>query len=159
MPRKISILVGTMTGTAELVASEVEAALTGAGRDVEVTLMDALGADAFSEDAVFLICTSTYGNGDVPDNGQAFFAALESERPDLSAVTYGLIALGDRTYKATFCQGGLKFDALLGELGAKRAGEPLLHDAASGTLPEDVAAEWSLGWAQLLAAGAHEVAA
>jgi MioC protein len=129
MPRKISILVGTMTGTAELVASEVEAALAGAGREVEVTLMDAL------------------------------FAALESERPDLSAVTYGLIALGDRTYKATFCQGGLKFDALLGELGAKRVGEPLLHDAASGTLPEDVAAEWSLGWAELLATGAHEVAA
>jgi MioC protein len=159
MPRKISILVGTMTGTAELVASEVEAALAGVGREVEVTLMDALGAGAFAQDAVFLICTSTYGNGDVPDNGQALFAALESERPDLSAVTYGLIALGDRTYKATFCHGGLKFDALLGELGAKRAGEPLLHDAASGTLPEDVAAEWSLGWAQLLAAGAHEVAA
>ncbi|MBD5605780.1 MAG: flavodoxin domain-containing protein, partial [Candidatus Eremiobacteraeota bacterium] len=95
-----------------------------------------------------LICTSTYGSGDVPDNAQALFAALEIERPDLSMVRYGLISLGDRTYKATFCQGGLRFDALLAELGAKRIGDALLHDAGSGTLPEDVAAEWSVAWAQ-----------
>jgi MioC protein len=137
-----------MTGTAELVASEVQAALEGAGREVDVRLMDDLGADAFAEDAVYLICTSTYGNGDVPDNAQAFFSALETERPDLSATRYGLISLGDRTYKATFCQGGLRFDALLTELGATRVGDALLHDASSGTLPEDVAAAWSVTWAQ-----------
>ncbi len=148
MSTRVSILVGTMTGTAELVASEVQAALEATGREVDVRLMDDLGADAFAEDAVYLICTSTYGNGDVPDNAQAFFSALESERPDLHEVRYGLISLGDRTYKATFCQGGLRFDALLTELGAKRIGDALLHDAGSGTLPEDVAAEWSVAWAQ-----------
>ncbi len=148
MSTRVSILVGTMTGTAELVASEVQAALEGAGREVDVRLMDDLGADAFAEDAVYLICTSTYGNGDVPDNAQAFFSALETERPDLSATRYGLISLGDRTYKATFCQGGLRFDALLTELGATRVGDALLHDASSGTLPEDVAAAWSVTWAQ-----------
>jgi MioC protein len=137
-----------MTGTAELVASEVQAALDATGREVDVRLMDDLGADAFADDAVYLICTSTYGNGDVPDNAQAFFSALETERPDLHAVRYGLISLGDRTYKATFCQGGLRFDALLTELGATRIGDALLHDAGSGTLPEDVAAEWSVAWAQ-----------
>jgi MioC protein len=147
MPGKVSILVGTMTGTAELVASEVQAALEAVGLDATVTLMDDLAPSIFEEDAVHLICTSTYGNGDVPDNAQALFAALETERPDLSHARYGLISLGDRTYKATFCQGGLRFDALLTELGAKRHGDPLLHDAASGTLPEDVAAEWSVGWA------------
>ena len=147
MPRKVSILVGTMTGTAELVASEVQTALEGAGRETDIRLMDDLTPDALADDAVFLVCTSTYGNGDVPDNAQAFYGALEADRPDLAAVRYGLIALGDRTYKATFCQGGLRFDALLAELGAKRVGEPLLHDAGSGTLPEDVAAEWSVAWA------------
>jgi MioC protein len=137
-----------MTGTAELVASEVEAALAGGGLEADVRLMDDLAPDVFEDDAVFLICTSTYGSGDVPDNAQALFAALETERPDLSNVRYGLISLGDRTYKATFCQGGLRFDALLTELGAKRIGDALLHDAGSGTLPEDVAAEWSVAWAQ-----------
>jgi len=155
---RVSILVGTMTGTAELVASEVEAALAGTGLDVDVRLMDDLGVDAFAEDAVYLICTSTYGNGDVPDNAQAFFSALETERPDLSAVRYGLISLGDRTYKATFCQGGLRFDALLSELGATRIGDALLHDAGSGTLPEDVAAEWSVAWAQGIEKGRNVAA-
>jgi len=159
MLRKVSILVGTMTGTAELVASEVQAALELAGRETVVSLMDDLTPDALADDATFLICTSTYGNGDVPDNAQAFFAALATERPDLSAVRYGLISLGDRTYKATFCQGGLKFDALLTELGAKRLGEPLLHDAGSGTLPEDVAAAWSVTWAEQIAADAVEAVA
>jgi MioC protein len=154
-----------MTGTAELVASEVQTALEGAGFTADVTLMDGLGPDVFpraeanrDDEAVFLICTSTYGNGDVPDNAQGLFEALETERPDLSAVRYGLIALGDRTYKATFAQGGLRFDALLAGLGARRIGDALLHDASSGTLPEDVAAEWSVGWAEGIA-GNPEVAA
>ena len=144
--RKIAILVGTMTGTAELVAQEVESSLAGAGHEVSVELMDGLDAAVFNEDALFLICTSTYGSGDAPDNAQALLEDLETSRPDLSNVTYGLISLGDRTYKATFCFGGLKFDSILQELGAKRLGDPLLHDAASGTLPEDIAAAWSLEW-------------
>jgi MioC protein len=154
-----------MTGTAELVANEVQAALEGAGLHADVTLMDGLAPEVFLRPAagadggdVFLICTSTYGNGDVPDNAQALFEALEAERPDLSAVRYGLIALGDRTYKATFAQGGLRFDALLSELGARRIGDALLHDASAGTLPEDVAAEWSVAWAEGIAAN-PEVAA
>ncbi|MBD5604754.1 MAG: flavodoxin domain-containing protein, partial [Candidatus Eremiobacteraeota bacterium] len=80
-----------MTGTAELVASEVEAALAGGGLEAEVRLMDDLAPNVFEDDAVFLICTSTYGSGDVPDNAQALFAALATERPDLSNVRYGLI--------------------------------------------------------------------
>jgi MioC protein len=156
--RKVAILVGTMTGTAELVADEVRGALEGAGFEATITLMDGLGASVFEDDAAYLICTSTYGNGDVPDNGQAFYGDLEATRPDLSNVVFGLIALGDRTYKATFCRGGLQFDELLRDLGAKRLGDPLLHDAGGGTLPEDVAAEWVLQWVHTEAAHLADVA-
>ena len=148
MPLNITILVGTMTGTAEMVAQEVETALQAAGHQAMIRMMDGLDAGVFSTPGPFLICTSTYGQGDVPDNAQALFSSLESERPDLSSVAYGLIALGDRTYKDTFCQGGLRFDALLTSLGAKRAGDILMHDASSGTLPEEVAAQWVLPWVE-----------
>jgi len=143
---KVTILVGTMTGTAELVAAEVQTTLEGAGLAVSVHLMDDLDASAFKADSVYLICTSTYGNGDVPDNAQAFLADLEERRPDLRNVSFGVIALGDRTYNATFCHGGLRFDATLRELGATRLGDVLQHDAGSGTLAEDIAAGWALGW-------------
>jgi len=148
MTAPLTILVGTMTGTAELVAQEVETTLADAGYAPSIVMMDGTDASVFAPGGVFLVISSTYGNGDVPDNAQALFASLESERPDLSNVTYGVVALGDITYKATFCQGGLQFDRLLTELGAQRAGDALLHDASSGLLAEDVACEWAQEWAE-----------
>jgi MioC protein len=151
----LTILVGTMTGTAEMVAQEVQTVLEGVGRQVTIRMMDDLDAGVFHSGGTFLVCTSTYGQGDVPDNAQEFFASLERGRPDLSAVSYGLIALGDTTYKDTFCEGGIRFDNLLTELGARRIGEMLKHDASSGTLPEEVAAQWIVQWAEM-AEGAVE---
>ena len=81
--------------------------------------MDDLDASVFDGGGVFLICTSTYGAGDVPDNAQRLFSSLETERPDLSGSHVRRIALGDTTYKDTFCQGGKRFEQLLTELGAK----------------------------------------
>jgi MioC protein len=144
----LTVLVGTMTGTAEMVAQEVQTVLEAAGHAVSILMMDDLDASVFKPATAFLICTSTYGQGDVPDNAQQFVASLETERPDLSSVTYGVIALGDLTYKDTFCEGGLRFDALLTELGARRVGEIFKHDASSGTLPEEEAARWILPWAE-----------
>jgi MioC protein len=158
MPVDITILVGTMTGTAEMVAQEVQTALGGAGHQANIQVMDGLDASVFQNGGTFLICTSTYGNGDVPDNAQALFGSLETEKPNLSNVTYNVIALGDTTYKDTFCQGGIRFDQLLAELGARRAGEMLMHDASSGTLPEEDAAKWVVPWVEQHLASSSEIA-
>jgi MioC protein len=158
MPVDITILVGTMTGTAEMVAQEVQTALEGAGHQANIQVMDGLDASVFQNGGTFLICTSTYGNGDVPDNAQALFGSLETEKPNLSNVTYNVIALGDTTYKDTFCQGGIRFDQLLAELGARRAGEMLMHDASSGTLPEEDAAKWVVPWVEQHLASSSEIA-
>ena len=154
----ITILVGTMTGTAEMVAQEVQQALETAGHHADIKVMDNLDASVFQGGGVFLICTSTYGSGDVPDNAQALVSSLETEKPDLGNVTYGVIALGDTTYKDTFCHGGIRFDKLLTELGAKRAGDMMLHDAGSGTLPEELAAQWVVPWVDQYLAPSSEMA-
>jgi MioC protein len=143
---QISILVGTMTGTAQLCAQEMELALGDDDTEVETVLMDGLDASVFSRNSVFLICTSTYGQGDVPDNARAFYEQLKSARPNLSHVRYGVFGLGDRTYAETFNFGGKRFDELLGELGAERIGERHTHDASSGILPEETALEWCQEW-------------
>lgn len=150
MVQEITILVGTMTGTAELVADEVKAVLADAGHAVKIIPMDKLRADVFGPGGLFVICTSTYGQGDVPDNARDFFADLQGKRPDLSRVRYGVVGLGDSTYADTFCNGGRQFDELLASLGAVRIGERLDHNASGHDLPEDAGAAWARGWTELL---------
>jgi MioC protein len=143
---RITILVGTMTGTAQLCAQEMELSLGDDDVQVETLLMDHLDGSVFSREGVFLICTSTYGQGDVPDNARALYEDLKAKRPDLSRVRYGVFGLGDRTYAETFNFGGKRFDEILAELGAERIGERHTHDASSGILPEETALEWSQDW-------------
>jgi MioC protein len=143
---KVTILVGTMTGTAQLCAQEMELALGDDDTEVATLLMDDLDASVFSRPGVFLICTSTYGQGDVPDNARALYEHLQQARPDLSRVRYGVFGLGDRTYAETFNFGGKRFDDILSALGARRVGERHTHDASSGILPEETALEWCQDW-------------
>ena len=145
-PINITILVGTMTGTAQLVAQELELAWDDGETKVETLVMDGLDCKVFERPGVFLICTSTYGQGDVPDNAKALYADLQAKRPNLSQVRYGVFGLGDRTYAETFNFGGKRFDDLLCELGAQRIGERHTHDASSGVLPEETALEWCQDW-------------
>lgn len=146
MPLKLNILVATMTGTAGSVAQTIELAIGDAETAVRVIAMDGRDARVFEEGDLFLICSSTYGQGDVPDNAKMLYESLRQSRPDLSHVRYGVIALGDRTYADTFCMGGRRFDQVLSELGARRVGEMLQHDASSGTMPEEVAEAWIGPW-------------
>ena len=147
---KVTILVGTMTGTAQLCAQEMELALDDGETEVQTLMMDGLDSAVFGKDSardsVFLICTSTYGQGDVPDNAKALYEHLQQTRPDLSHVRYGVFGLGDRTYAETFNFGGRRFDEILTELGARRVGERHTHDASSGILPEETALEWCQDW-------------
>ena len=149
MALELSILVGTQTGVAQLVAQEIELRLDGEDFHIRTLLMDDIDAGVFTNGGLFLICTSTYGQGDVPDGAKPFYEELQEKRPDLSGVRYGLIGLGDMTYAETFCNGGKRFDRILTELGAKRIGHVMLHDASAFTLPEDDAAEWIPGWIAL----------
>ena len=146
---KLTLLVGTMTGTAQLVAQELELVWDDGELQVETLLMDKLDSSVFEREGVFLVVTSTYGQGDVPDNARSFYEDLKAKRPDLSRVRYGVFGLGDRTYAETFNFGGKRFDDILSELGAHRIGERVQHDASSGVLPEEMAAEWGEGWLAL----------
>ena len=138
-----------MTGTAQLVAQELELVWDDGETQVETLLMDKLDCSVFAGEGIFLIVTSTYGQGDVPDNAKNFYEDLKARRPDLSRVRYGVFGLGDRTYAETFNFGGKRFDDILQELGAQRVGERVQHDASSGVLPEEMATEWGAGWLAL----------
>ena len=146
----VGIFVATMTGLAEMCGEEIEGSLAAAGIECERLLMDGLDTSAFDPFDLLVIVSSTYGHGEIPDNGQALFGATEA-CPDLSTKRYAVFGLGDRTYADTFCAAGDRWDAALAACGAERFVPVERHDAASGTLAEDVAAEWAVGWAKALA--------
>lgn len=149
---KLKILVGTMTSTADYVAQAIQMDCADLVDAIDVTLMDGLDSSVFTDDALYLICTSTYGTGDVPDNAQDLYDALNTPGLTLPGLRYGVIALGDRQYAQTFCFGGQRFDERLSAVGAQRIGEIWRHDASSGMDPEAPAAAWCRDWlAQALA--------
>ena len=147
---KLKILVGTMTSTADYVAQAIQMDCADLIDVIEIEMMDKLDISAFSkqkaENAIYLICTSTYGSGDVPDNARALYESLAAEPQFLGHVRYGVLALGDRTYLQTYCFGGQKFDERLTDLGAQRIGDVWCHDASEGTMPETECIEWCRQW-------------
>jgi MioC protein len=145
------LLVGTMTGNAEFAAEEMIQILKDEfGREAELRLMDGLGADVFRPGTIYLICTSTYGEGEVPENAKAFYTSLCEQRPDLSAIRYAVFGLGDSGYQDTFNFGGKRFDDILAELGAQRLGERGKHDIRSDVQPWDYGRDWLRGWYESL---------
>lgn len=144
---QLKILVGTMTSTAEYVAQAIQMDCADLANDIEVLPMDNLDISAFDDtETLYLICSSTYGTGDVPDNAMGLYDSLDATPKFLGQVRYGVIALGDSTYMQTFCFGGKKFDERLSGLGAKRIGEVWCHDASAGTMPETEGAAWCRQW-------------
>ncbi len=140
--KKVGIFVATMTGLAQICAEEVESALTKSGIGSETHLMDGLGSDALTSYDTFIIVSSTYGHGDIPDNGQELFDALKGG-VDLAGKRYAVFGLGDMTYADTFCAASDKWDVVISACGAVRLINVEHHNASSGTLAEDVAGEWA----------------
>ncbi len=142
-----------MGGTATYVAEEMAAVLAEKGGKGFVVPMEKAAIEMFAKRKHYIICSSSHGTGDIPDNGLPFFEKLKAERPDLSDVSFGTVALGDMTYSASFCGGGKQFDHLFEELGAKKLVDRLEHDRQSGSFPEDDAIDWLEAW--LMAAELH----
>lgn len=125
----LTILFGSQTGTAEGLAKR--AAKEAGKRGFAPTIVDMLQMDAarLAAERNVLIITSTYGDGEPPDNAKALHAALAAKchpsddnsaaATSYSAVNYSVCALGDTNY-AQFCRCGQDFDTYLEKLGARR---------------------------------------
>lgn len=116
----LRILYGTQTGNAEGVANDAAAAAKSQGFDVTVSGLDEIELEEFAGLKYVLIVTSTYGEGEMPDNAELFWEALAADvAPRLEGVSFGVLALGDTGYDG-FCQAGKLFDMRLEQLGATR---------------------------------------
>ena len=143
MTKNLNIYVATMTGTALMVADEIEEFCKNNDLNTKTYEMDSLDPESLLHvKNPILIVSSTYGQGDVPDGSKNFYNNLKSSRIKLEHIEYAVFGLGDMTYRDTFAYGGKKFDHLFSELKANRIGEPFYHDASDGSLPEEEAVNW-----------------
>lgn len=109
----------SQTGTAEGVATQTATALQTAGVNVVLRSFATLDAAALQSAREALLVVSTYGEGDPPDAAAHFVAtAMRDTTLDLSGLHYGLLTLGDRTYR-NFCGFGRELDAWLQQRGAQ----------------------------------------
>lgn len=139
---KIAVIIGTVYGAAQYVAEQAQPLLTELGH--QVTLYeDAKLDDVLAQDAdIWLVITSTTGQGDVPDNVFPFFLDVKNRFPLLTGKRYAVIALGDSSYGDTYCGGGKQFAELLAELQGAEIAPMLQIDAIETLEPEATALTW-----------------
>ncbi|SDT91971.1 flavodoxin domain-containing protein [Halopseudomonas salegens] len=137
---RLTLLTGTVSGTADMVADAAESRLIEAG--VQTTRLSGANVEEFLASApeAILVVTATTGMGEVPDDLLPLQLELNDRFPLLTGIPFGVIGLGDSSYDDTFCQGGRDMRELLLELQAREA-LPMLELDASETVNQDEDAE------------------
>ena len=137
------ILFGSQSGNAESLAKKLAKEAAARGFNARAAGMDAVTVSDLKQERQVLLITSTWGEGDMPDNVVGLWDGLNQNgsSPQFSGIRYSVLALGDRNYGETFCLAGRKLDERFAELGAER-----IHPRVECDVDYDEPAQqWSAG--------------
>ena len=116
----VTVLWGSQTGNSEGLAKQLIKRMKKGGFEPEMHDMAAYDRSRLPQEKNVLIITSTYGDGEPPDNAADLYNwILSDEAPKLEGVSYSVLALGDTNYP-DFCKCGIDFDVRLEALGATK---------------------------------------
>jgi nitric-oxide synthase len=134
---KATILYATETGKSEGYAKKL-VEIFGHAFNAQVYCMSDYDITNIEHEALLLVVTSTFGNGDPPENGEEFAKNLytlklsENGIPNGdSKLRFAVFALGSSAYP-NFCAFGKYVDNLLGELGGERLSKMASGDEMCG---------------------------
>ena len=118
--RKITILSASQTGNARRVAETLLLQIEGLGLNAHLNSVADYKSKQLSQEDILILVTSTQGEGEPPEEAIVLHKFLFGKKaPDLSQLSYAVLALGDSSYP-DFCQAGKEFDTQLAKLGAQR---------------------------------------
>ncbi|SNY55183.1 MioC protein [Arsukibacterium tuosuense] len=138
---KIALIVGSVYGGAQYVAEQAQALLTGMGHELMLYEEPVLDDVLTFGPQLWLVITSTTGQGDIPDNLLPFYLDVKNRFPLLTGKQFAVIALGDSSYE-TFCGAGEQLRELLLEIQGTELAPMLRIDACETLEPENVALPW-----------------
>lgn len=135
---RVPVMYASQSGNSEGLAESFAEQLSASGFDAPCLSTEDFSEIDLTSEKLLILVSSTWGEGDPPDNAVEFWNALQSEEhPRLENLKYGVLALGDTNY-LEFCAQGKAFDSRLAELGATR----LVDRADCDTDFEDKADTW-----------------
>ena len=124
---QLAILFGSQTGNAEELAGNTAKMAKKMGFAPVVHDMDGFDPAKFSEYKRILLITSTWGEGDMPDNAEDLWVATNATNPPMAGVSFSVCAIGDTSYDE-FCKAGKDWDQKFAALGATRVHDIQLCD-------------------------------
>lgn len=136
--RQVLILSGSQTGNARRIAEQLHEQLQDLHANLRLENLGDYKARQLAEEDIVLVVCSTQGEGDYPEEAISFAKFLFGKRaPDLSQLSFAVLALGDSSYPL-YCEAGKQLDQRLAELGATRLFERIDCDLSY----EAEAAQW-----------------
>ncbi|PIE43707.1 MAG: sulfite reductase subunit alpha [Gammaproteobacteria bacterium] len=136
--KTLTIVYGSQTGNAESMAELAAEQAKELGMVPVVVDMDDADIQQLAQVERLLVVTSTYGEGEMPDNAQALWDAVSADdAPSFANTYFSVLALGDTAYDG-FCVAGKMWDTRLAELGGQRIAERIDCDVDF----EEPAREW-----------------